>query len=527
MKKQIISLLLIGIIAIVIIGMLPSCQKDEAPTVETHPVEELTASSVLAGGIITDQGSGPVLSKGVCWTRDSFEPTLNDDECISYHGSDTSFKVLVEDLLHNTTYYLRAFATNQVGTAYGNMVSFKTICGLATIETLEVTEITYQSALGGGIIHDEGVGPILAKGLCWSTDSLFANSDSHYLVSQDESNAFEVLMEDLIPKTDYYVRAYAVNEADTAFGQTVSFTTLRAKPKVETNQVEEITYNSAVVGGTIIYPGGEPITSQGVCFSQTNTNPGFNDNCLEDHSGDESFSLLLEDLSSNTDYYVRAYASNSIGDDFGQTVSFTTNYETVSDIDGNEYRILEIGEQTWMIDNLRATRFSNGDPIPLREENHYWTKETAISEPAYCWYNNDESYKDPYGALYNFEAAADPRNVCPTGWRVMDNEDRRELIMGYLGTGHNGGDLKTTGTIEQGTGLWYAPNTGATNDSGFSDIPAGFRNVGMGDMGYRFTAWTSTSIGTPIALGLAHDEKWASTYHFQPHYGFSIRCIKE
>jgi uncharacterized protein (TIGR02145 family) len=181
-----------------------------------------------------------------------------------------------------------------------------------------------------------------------------------------------------------------------------------------------------------------------------------------------------------------------------------------------------------MIDNLKTTRFSNGDPIPLREQNQYWTKETALNEPAYCWYNNNESYGDPYGALYNFEAAADERNVCPNGWRVPNDDDIRELIMDYLGNYEFGYKLKTTGTIEQGTGLWHAPNTEATNESGFSAIPAGLRHPVTGGLGYHFLMWTSESAGTSaIAMGLAYNDYQVVLYYYDKHYGFSIRCVKE
>ncbi len=423
MKKQ--TLLLIALLATAVIFTIASCEKDKVPDVKTHWIEEITATTVLAGGDISDPGTSPVTSRGVCWSSASNRPTLSDDYQ-QHDGTADSFKVLVEGLSAQTSYYLRAYASNEAGTGYGEAVYFVTTKG---VETLEVEEITHHSALGGGVIHDHGLGPVLSKGICWSTDSLFSNGNNRYLASQDESDDFAVLMEDLDPGTDYYVRAYAVNQIDSAFGN---------------------------------------------------------------------------------------------------TVFFATQYEKVTDIEGNQYRIHTIGNQTWMIDNLRTTRFSNGDPIPLREENQYWTAETALDEPAYCWYQNDESYADPYGALYNFEAAADPRNVCPTGWRVMTDDDHKELIMGYLGGSAGGGKLKTTGTIEQETGLWYAPNTAATNDSGFSAIPAGLRHPVTGAMGYHSVMWTSTSVNnSAIALGLANHEKWARVYHYEQHYGFSIRCVKE
>ena len=510
------------------IGLLSGCEDEETiPTIETKEITEISATTALAGGIIKDQGSHPIVSQGVCYSSVNTHPIISDN-CLEDETLSESFQLLVENLEPDTKYYLRAYAKNEVGVSYGAVVEFTTIEGLADVETLGVEDITHNSALAKAIIHDEGDSPVISRGICYATDSLFPNLESNCIEAIGDDNPFEVIIDDLSPETNYYLKAYAVNEIDSAFGKTKSFETLRDIPKVETLEPENIEASSALVGGEIINPGASNIINQGVCYSQENSDPDFDDTCLYYEGDDQIFQILMEDLDPVNQYHVRAFAENDIGYHFGESYSFTTKYETVTDIDGNEYRILEIGEQVWMIDNLRTTRFSNGDPIPLREENHYWAEETALSEPAYCWYNNDDSYADPYGALYNFEAAADPRNVCPDGWRVMDNDDRKELIMGYLGGSAGGGDLKTTGTIEDGTGLWYAPNVDATNESGFSAIPAGLRHPVTGGMGYHSLMWSSTSFGNSgIALGLAYNDKWAITYYYGKQYGFSIRCVME
>jgi uncharacterized protein (TIGR02145 family) len=435
MKTKPLIFLIAAAAAVVIIFTITSCQKDDEilipksrPTVETLNIEEISAFSALAGGIIKSTGGSPVIKQGVCFSDINQNPDISDN-CLEDETLSKTFQLLVEDLEPNTLYHLRAFAQNEIGVSYGEVISFTTVEGLPVVETLEVEDISFSSALAKGIVHDEGDMPVFSRGICLASDSLFPNLNSRCLEASLDGDIFEILFDELIPDTDYYVRAYAVNELDSAFGKTVSFKTL---------------------------------------------------------------------------------------------------FETVTDIDGNEYRIHTIGEQTWMIDNLKTTRFNNGDPIPLREQNQYWTAETALDEPAYCWYQNDESYADPYGALYNFEAAADPRNICPDGWRVPTDDDRKELVNIHLGGPAGGGALKTTGTIENETGLWYAPNTAATNETGFSAIPAGFRHPVAGGMGYHSLMWTSESAGTSgIALGLAHDRRNASTYYYQKHYGFSIRCIKE
>ncbi|MBN1781029.1 fibrobacter succinogenes major paralogous domain-containing protein [bacterium] len=157
--------------------------------------------------------------------------------------------------------------------------------------------------------------------------------------------------------------------------------------------------------------------------------------------------------------------------------------ETVTDIDGNTYRTVKIGNQIWMAENLKVTHYRNGDPIPLITGDEPWS---ALSTGARCCYDNDTGHIGTYGLLYNRFALTDTRNIAPEGWHAPTDEDWKELEMvlgmsrseacetGWRGT-NEGGQLK-----ENGTGHWENPNTGATNESGFTALPAGFRN-GFGD----------------------------------------------
>ena len=528
MKAKPLFFLIAAAIAMALIFAVTSCRKDPEvlPKVETKEIEEISATTALAGGIILDSGSHSIISQGVCYSSTNPYPLIFDN-CLSDETLSQSFQVLVENLEPNVKYYLRAYAQNEIGYSYGSIIEFITIEGLAEVETLEVEDISFNSAIGRGIIHDEGDSPVFSKGFCLATDSLFPNLNSFCYEALGNDNPFEALLEDLEPETRYYLRAFAVNEIDSAFGKTINFTTLRGIPEVKTLEAQNIEVGSALLGGEVINSGASSITNRGVCYSQENEEPNFDDTCLNYQEDNEVFQILLDDLDPATKYYFSAFAENEYGHHFGQALSFTTKHETITDIDGNVYRILTIGEQTWMIDNLKVTRFSNGDPIPLREANSYWTEGTAVPEPAYCYYHNDESYADPYGALYNFHVASDPRNVCPVGWKVMSLDELGAFITD-LGGPQYGGDLKTTGTIEDGTGLWYAPNTNATNSSGFSAIPGGIRNVGTGWMGKKGIFWTSTDNGNIApAMHLDNVDYQVVPSAFRQHYGFSIRCIKE
>jgi uncharacterized protein (TIGR02145 family) len=203
-----------------------------------------------------------------------------------------------------------------------------------------------------------------------------------------------------------------------------------------TDDVNSITSVCARSGGHIIdnVGGSDEFNTVGVCWSTT-PNPTIADNkTIEDGAiriqlNPKHFHSALTGLNSGTNYYVRAYATNSAGTTYGNEVSFTTPASTapVSDIDGNIYKTIKIGTQTWMAENLKTTRYNNGDQIP--NGNGGWVD---LSKGAYWWYDNDASkYKNAYGAIYNWHAVGTGK-LCPTGWHVPTNSEWTALIT-FLG----------------------------------------------------------------------------------------------
>ncbi len=146
--------------------------------------------------------------------------------------------------------------------------------------------------------------------------------------------------------------------------------------------------------------------------------------------------------------------------------------DSVTDMDGNVYRTVQIGKQCWIAENLRVERYRNGDGIPTDLSESAWTATNGGAAAAYL---NLPENAAIYGLLYNWFTAVDPRGLCPAGWHVPTDAEWTELT-DYLG-GENvaGGKMKTTGTLDAGTGLWAAPNFGATYSSGFSGLPGGSR----------------------------------------------------
>ena len=201
---------------------------------------------------------------------------------------------------------------------------------------------------------------------------------------------------------------------------------------------------------------------------------------------------------------------------------------TVTDIDGNVYSTVEIGSQCWMAENLKVERYLNGDNIPTGLSDAAWQSTTS---GAFAVYNNDAANKATYGLLYNWFAVDDARGLCPTGWHVPTDGEWTQLTYHLGGGSVAGGQMKTTGTLEAGTGLWFAPNTSATNSSGFSGLPGGDRPIsgaffsqGLG--GYW---WSSSEYSTANAwyrlLYYYYGDAYRPNYYKQS--GFSVRCLRD
>ncbi|MCX6237285.1 MAG: fibrobacter succinogenes major paralogous domain-containing protein [Bacteroidia bacterium] len=197
---------------------------------------------------------------------------------------------------------------------------------------------------------------------------------------------------------------------------------------------------------------------------------------------------------------------------------------TVTDKDGNVYHAVTIGKQVWMAENLKTTQYRNGDPIPYVTVNTSWA---ALTTGAYCWYNNDAtSNKATYGALYNWETVKDKRNIAPAGWHVPTDAEWTILTTFLGGKGLAGGKLKETLTSH-----WSAPNSDATNSSGFTALPGGYRkNDGaFGNVSYVGGWWSSTEYSKTVAWYRYVD--YSSSYVYScssyKNSGFSVRCIKD
>ena len=274
-------------------------------------------------------------------------------------------------------------------------------------------------------------------------------------------------------------------------------------------------------------PDNDPLTYN--VYFGTSTNPP------QVSNGQSSTDYDPGTLNEETIYYWKIQAhddhSNHTTGDVWKFTTFTGGTGTVTDIDGNVYQTIVIGNQEWMMENLKVTHYRNGDQIPHLTDDGDWA---STFSGAYCVYDNDPSYANTYGNLYNWFAVDDSRGLAPEGWHVPTHDDWHadndwnELVDYLGGSVVAGGKMKETGTTH-----WNSPNTGATNESGFTALPGGYKSSAcggyFGDIGVWANFWSSSDLDSNDAwtIRLYFDDSQFYNFDRYKKYGFSIRCVKD
>lgn len=192
----------------------------------------------------------------------------------------------------------------------------------------------------------------------------------------------------------------------------------------------------------------------------------------------------------------------------------------ITDGDGNIYTSVKIGTQVWMTENLKTTKYNDGSEIPNVTGDSAWYHLTTA---AYCFFNDDISYKTPYGGLYNFYAVATGK-LCPIGWHVPTDDEWTTLMDDLGGAEVAGGKLK-----EAGTSHWISPNGGATNESGFTALPGGTHYDFFGYIGMNGYWWSSTEFSSANAWRCSINYETGNLYrsNYFKYCGHSVRCLKD
>jgi len=603
------------------------------PTLNTTSVSSVTNFTATSGGNITNDGGATITTRGICWSTKS-NPTIADSKTADGPGVG-NFTSVLTGLTENTTYYSRAYATNNAGTNYGNEVTFKTTNAAANetvtdidgnvyhtvtigtqvwmVENLKTTKFNDGTSISN-VTDNTTWNNLTTPGYCWyNNDPSYKNpygalynwysvntgklaptgwhvptdaewstlitflggenvasgklkeaGTSHWLYPNlDVTNetgftaipggyhyGFNTIDTFLGmgayanwwsstsngPVSAFYYGLYYANNYFRQYSNVLSCgssvrclkddnTSSVVIPTISTLSASSIIVTSAISGGNISSDGGASVTTRGVCWS-TKQNPTVADSKTADGSGSGEFTSTLTGLTENTTYYLRSYATNSAGIAYGNEVTFktttATSGETVTDIEGNVYHTVTIGTQVWMVENLKTTKYNDGTSIPIVTNN--------TTTPGYSWYNDDAANKNTYGAIYNWYTV-NTGKLAPIGWHVPTDAEWT-ILTTFLG----GEDIASGKLKETDTSHWLSPNTGATNESGFTALPGGYRKDDSGqfsDQGYCGIWWSSSpniTGDTQYAWrrGLYCNDDTNVAHHYSlKSWGYSVRCVKD
>ncbi|MDY6325690.1 MAG: FISUMP domain-containing protein [Bacteroidales bacterium] len=575
------------------------------PTVITSAVTEITENSALCGGTVTDEGSNAVTGRGVCWGT-SHNPTINDS--LTTEGSGIgSFTSNITELESSTTYYVRAYATNDVGTAYGQEIAFTTLTANRIVvsfdgmtwETSNLIAINHTNQGYITIIIEKTQGcsndnsDIYIKGRIRSSVGTWNHGTTgDYLIYRDPSCIYtdysgeygeplitywncqaepSSFVENIIDlnmntlkisgtlSTDVYSYMESLVYPHT---EPLIITMENARwiwiPEVFTDSVSNITNGSAICGGNVTSEGGGLI-ARGVCWSSSQ-NPTTADNHTSNGIGSGEFTSTLTGLVNGASYYVRAYAISNERTVYGEQRKFVTvnpndgqpciNEPTVVDIDNNSYSTVQIGNQCWMKENLRTTRYADGTIIPLDSTENY-----IVS----CRYAPDNEIGNVaiYGYLYNWPAVMYGENssntnpsgvqgICPTGWHVPSDAEWKQLtyyvgfFSDYLCSNANLYNRKPIAKALASVSYWpdistcsdtclVACNTSTNNITGFSAIPAGyFSPCAFFSVGHESGFWSTTEIySSAYHRSLMSGSPCVDDMSAPKANAYSVRCLRD
>lgn len=391
------------------------------------------------------------------------------------------------------------------------------------VKTAPVTNILANSFTTGGEVVTDGGSDVTSRGICWSVKQ---NPVVRYKDSTANSGSGKGVFASSLTKLQqgatYYVRAFATNATGTGYGNQVSAVLPASLPTVSTTPITAVSDKIVNTGGNITSDGGSLVFARGVCWATT-ANPTLDNSYTTQGIGSGIFTSTISQLNPDSLYFLRAYATNSVGTTYGNSYSFTGSKLSVKDKDGNFYHFVTIGSQIWMVENLKTTRFNDSTLIPTVEFNNNWSN---LITAAYSWYNGDQiTNKNKYGALYNWYAVSSGK-LCPAGWHVPADDEWLTLAEHLGGFASAGGKLKEKSLV-----YWKSPNSGASNETLFTALPGGYRlSTGeYGNAGSYGYWWSSTGVSFNVSnyLYLYYANAALTKSFINQKYGLSVRCIKD
>lgn len=296
------------------------------PALTTQPVSNLTQTSVTFNGTIENEGTPSYTERGFVYSTTA-QPTIenNHGRITSAVNNQHSFSANVSGLVSNESYYVRAYAINTIGVAYGNDVHFTTGSVQTEVSTSAVTNISASSATLNGTIIEEGSPAYTERGFCYAKTGTPTISNNKIVVSGSGTGAYSTSVSSLEYQTTYYARAYAIQNGQTVYGNIVSFSTSWTNTQVQTSAASSISASSATFNGTIVNEGSPAYTEKGFCYSSSTSSPTITNNKITvTGTGSGNYSKNVTGLEYQTTYYVRAYAMQNGQPIYGSVVNFTT-----------------------------------------------------------------------------------------------------------------------------------------------------------------------------------------------------------
>ena len=501
---------------------------DVLPEVTTTNVSNISYTTADSGLSIINNGS-PVAISGIIWGVNPQQLSVDSNNIVAGEGI-----LSLTNLQAGTAYYVRGFAENNNGVAYGEILTFTTQAAIPTLETFMPSQITASTVSSGGssiqsdFINDGG-SALTAKGLIWGTNSnLIIETVGNYIAyncsgANCNNLGFSQTVQGLQANTIYYIRAFAVNEIGTGYGEVLSFTTLEAvvtAPTVEVGYHSNLTYNGvAIYQNSVTNDGGSDILETGVILSQWVDGLVLNSDCCENFitqngANTGGFNASFSELQPGVTYYYSAYATNAIGtgySEWNENLQFVTplNTGSVTDIDQNTYATIVLGTQEWMAENLKVTRFNDGTNLTQSASSSFWYQNYQQQ------YLFTEVDGNPTTYFYSYPVVSGNYNICPQGWRIPTNEDWNILINGLENPNSPVGNLRSNENNWQLNSNYGSPN--GFNLSLYGAISAD-------------GVWYNN--GSSALLWLSNQQVFfyfnEEGYSIQePGEGACIRCIKE
>ena len=492
---------------------IPFITLGQAPAAVTLDITNISISSATFNAQVNANYLSTTVTFEYGTTTSYGQTTTANPNTVSGNTS-TNVNSDVTGLTPGILYHVRVKTVNNLGTNYGDDVIFQTLGQLPTVSNYTYgTDILSKSATFNGTVNPNYLTTTVTFEYGLTNNYGQTVTASQNPVTGNKDCNVNAIITGLTANSTYHFRVKAVNELGTTYSNDWTFKTIGQLPSASSPAATSVMQNTATLKGVVI-----PNYLTTTVSFEYGTITSYGQTATSSQSplnGDETPQNITADvrgLTANTTFHYRVIAVNELGTSYSNDATFTTFFGTVSDIDGNTYKTIKIGNQIWMAENLRTTKFNDGTSIPLVTSNLDWEN---INGPAYCWYGNDAAtYKAIHGALYNWYAV-NTGKLAPSGWHVPSDAEWKTLV-DYLG-----GSSVAGGRMQD----YY------NKETGFSALLSGQRATNgtfklINGLSYW---WSSTLLYSTYGGLIKVSEVDGQTFSSgcEPSYGYSIRCLKD